>query len=139
MKRLALAALVLFALCTPWSYAQPSRGIQVECVLSTTATTSTLITGCEAPPPGFAIFITDISVYGDAATIAANPATIQSGTGSTCGTGTKIHHMCQHAAVSGCEAHYITPARAVTEGNVCVLDANAGTKNVTIKGYIAAK
>ena len=137
MKRAIWAALILLALFTP-SSAQ-TRGVLVECILTTTATTSTLVTGCNAPGDGYAIWITDISVYGDAATIAANPATVQSGEGSTCGTGTKIHHLCQHAAVSGCEAHFQTASRAVPNGNICVLDANAGTKHVAIKGYVGPR
>jgi hypothetical protein len=140
MKRnVGFGLLVLLALFTGSGDAQTSRGTLVECVLTTTATTSTLITGCEAPPAGFAIYITDISVYGDIVTATATPATIQSGTGATCGTGTKVHYVCQHPAVSGCEAHYQTPARAVPEGNVCILDGTTGSKYVTIKGYIAAK
>jgi hypothetical protein len=138
MRRLALAAIVLLALFTN-TQAQSTRGTLVECVLTTTATTSTLITGCEAPGAGFAIYITDIGVYGDAATATATPAIIQSGTGSTCATGTKIHFYCQHPVTNGCATNFNTAARAAPEGNVCILDGTTGSKFVTIKGYVGPK
>lgn len=110
---------------------------RVACVLTTTATTSTAITGCAAPGAGLSIYITDISVYGGAALGATAAATIQSGTGGTCGSNTTIHHYCQHPATAGCEAHFVVPKKGFANGELCLLDATTGTKFVTISGYVA--
>lgn len=116
---------------------RPDHPNRVNCVLTTAATTSTLITGCSAPGAGLAIYITDVSVYGGVATAATAAATIQSGTGGACGTGTAINYYCQHVATAGCELRSSTPIRAVTNGEVCLLDATVGTKFVRVGGYIA--
>lgn len=110
---------------------------RVACILTTTATTSTAITGCAAPGAGLSIYITDISVYGGAALGATAAAAVQSGTGGTCGSNTVIHHYCQHPATAGCEAHFIVPKKGFANGELCLLDATTGTKFVTVSGYIA--
>jgi hypothetical protein len=142
MKRLRLAVLALLLLpALVWAQAgrprvdttHPNR---VACALTTTATTSTLVTGCAAPGAGLSIYITDISVYGGVALGATAAATVQYGTGGTCGTPT-ITYYCQHPATAGCEAHFVTPKKAAANAEVCLLDATTGTKFITISGFIA--
>ncbi len=131
---------------------QPTRGLftpegvqavtldhprRVSCRLTTSATTSTAITGCTAPGAGLSIYVTDISVYGGVATGATAAASLQYGTGGTCGTGTTIVYDCQHAATAGCEAHFSVPAKAVANSELCLVDATVGTKFISLKGYIA--
>lgn len=110
---------------------------RVKCVITTTATTSTVVTGCAAPAAGLSIYVTDISQYGGITHTATTASTVQSGTGGTCGTATAVLNVCQHDALHGCEAHFITPLRAGTISEVCILDATVGTKWITISGYIA--
>lgn len=110
---------------------------RVKCVLTTTNATSTIVTGCAAPTAGLSIYVTDISQYGGATHTATTASTVQSGTGGTCGTGTTVLNVCQHGALAGCESHYLTPLRAGTISEVCILDATVGTKWITISGYIA--
>lgn len=110
---------------------------RVNCVLTTTNTTSTLITGCSAPGAALSLYLTDISVYGGVAVGATAAATIQSGTGGTCGTGTAINYYCQHVATTGCEANFSTPKKIAANSEVCLVDATVGTKFVTVGGFIA--
>jgi hypothetical protein len=110
---------------------------RINCVLTTTNTTSTLITGCAAPGAGLSIYLTDVFVYGGVAVGATAAATIQSGTGGTCGTGTAINYYCQHVATDGCEAGFMTPKKIAANSEVCLVDATVGTKFVTVGGYIA--
>lgn len=117
-------------------FVDPSHPNRVQCALTTTATTSTLITGCSAPGAGTRIRITDIAVFGGVATGATAAVTIQSGTGGSCGTGTTILEYCQHAATSGCTFNYTSPRVAGDNHEVCLLDATTGTKFITIRGFI---
>jgi hypothetical protein len=116
---------------------RPPANTRVMCRLTTSATTSTAITGCTAPGAGLSLYITDISVYGDVAVTATAAASVQYGTGGTCGAGTTVVYSCQHTATAGCEAHLVTPIKAVANNEVCVLDASVGTKFISIVGYIA--
>lgn len=110
---------------------------RVACALTTTATGSTAITGCAAPGAGLSIYITDISIYGGVAVGATAAATIQWGTGGSCGSGTTVTYYCQHGATDGCEAHFTTPRKAAANSEICILDATVGTKFVTISGHVA--
>lgn len=110
---------------------------RVMCRLTTTATTSTLITGCSAPGAGVSIWITDVSIMGGVATGATAAASIQYGTGGTCGTGTTVVYDCQHSDTSGCSHTFRTPIKVAANSEVCILDATVGTKWVTITGHIA--
>jgi hypothetical protein len=110
---------------------------RVNCRLTTTATSSTAITGCGAPGAGKSIYITDINIMGGVATGATAAASIQYGTGGTCGTGTTVVFDCQHAATAGCTTNLTTPIKAAANSEVCILDATVGTKFVTVTGYIA--
>lgn len=109
---------------------------RVSCRITSSATSSTVVTGCAAPGAGLSIYVTDISVYGGVATGATAAASIQYGTGGTCGTPTIIYD-CQHPATGGCEAHYTTPKKAAANAELCVVDATVGTKFVSVSGYIA--
>ncbi len=110
---------------------------RILCRLTTTATTSTAITGCAAPGAGLSIYITDINIMGGVANAATAAASIQYGTGGTCGTGTTVVFDCQHAATSGCTANLSTPIKAAANSEVCLLDAAVGTKFAAISGFIA--
>jgi hypothetical protein len=118
-------------------FVNPTHPNRVNCRLTTTATSSTAITGCSAPGAGKSIYITDINIMGGVAVGATAAASIQSGTGGSCGTGTAVHFDCQHPATAGCTANLTTPIKAAANAEVCILDATVGTKFVTVTGYIA--
>lgn len=109
---------------------------KVLCRLTTTATTSTLITGCAAPGANLHLYIKDISIMGGVAVGATAAASIQYGTGGSCGTGTTVVYDCQHTATSGCSMNFAEPIRVAANSEICILDATVGTKFVTISGYI---
>ncbi len=117
-------------------HGHPNR---IHCYLNTTATTSTLITGCGAPTQGgFSIYITDVMMSSSAAsTTAANELLqIQSGTGGSCGTPTVIR-AAMNAANDGFEKSYKTPTKVAANAEICILSAMAGTKTVEINGFLA--
>src|SRR6185295_2372465 len=94
-----LAILASLVLAAGPAFAAPNRtpaNTRVVCYLTTTATTSTAITGCAAPGAGLSIYITDISVYGGVANAITAASSVQYGTGGTCGTGTTVVYSCQH-------------------------------------------
>lgn len=139
-----LGALLLTVTALTAQHVRPVQGNEgwaavnrVTCRLTTAATTSTAITGCTAPGAGLSLYVTDISVYGGVATGATAAASVQYGTGGTCGSGTTVVYDCQHAATAGCEAHFVTPRKAAANAELCVVDATVGTKFVNVSGYIA--
>lgn len=111
---------------------------RVRCTINSTAVTSTVVTGCAAPGASLSIYITDISFYNTIAGAAANPFTLQFGTGGTCGTGTTIFWQSWNgAALSGVEVHLTTPLRITANNEVCFLQVGAGTRLVNLAGFIA--
>lgn len=118
-------------------YSRSDHPNRIRCTITTANATSTTVTNCTAPAAGLSIYITDISVYGGVANGVTAAATIQSGTGGNCAATVTILYYCQHAATAGCEAHFLTPIRAGTISEVCILDAAVGTKFVTISGITA--
>jgi hypothetical protein len=108
-------------------------GVRVLCILTTTATTSTQITGCEVSG-ATSIYITDIDIQGGVATGATAPAILQSGTGATCASPVVLKR-CFHPATDGCIDNRTTAIIANAGHGLCLLDATAGTKTVTIGGY----
>lgn len=110
---------------------------RVQCRLTTTATSSTAVTGCTAPGAGVSIYVTDIQICGGVALGATAAASLQWGTAGTCGTGTTVFYDCQHPATSCCTANLTTPIKVAANSEICILDATAGTKFVNISGYKA--
>lgn len=116
-------------------YVNTSHPRAILCNLSTTATTSTQVTGCELVASN-SIWITSITVGGGVATGATAPAIIQSGTSTGC-TGPVVLYRCGHVAQSTCTISFPTPIKATAAHGICLLDATVGTKWVTITGYVA--
>jgi len=116
-------------------YVNTSHPRSIVCNLSTTATTSTQVTGCELVASN-SIYITSITVGGGVATGATAPAIIQSGTSTAC-TGAVVLYRCGHVAQDTCTISFPTPIKATAGHGLCLLDATVGTKWVTITGYIA--
>jgi hypothetical protein len=126
-------------------YERQDHPARFRCNMDSSATTSTVITGCvgsaatlAAPAAGLAYYITDISFYVSVISTTTNRSVLQTGTGGTCGTGTSILWAgYAGTAFTGNEAHFLTPLRATTIGEVCFLNAVAGQKLMTVSGFLA--
>lgn len=117
-------------------YVNPAHPKAINCYLAaSTATTSTQITGCELVA-GQSIYVTSVTLSGDAASTTSNPATLQSGTSTGC-TGPHVLFSCHHAAVSSCTATFPQPIKATVAEGLCLLDGVTGTKTATVTGYLA--
>ena len=116
-------------------YVNTSHPRAVHCVLSTTATTATQVTGCEVVASN-SYYITAVHVAGDILNATATPWQITSGTSTDC-TGATIVVAGYHPAVSGQHLTFPTPIKVTQAHGLCILDATVGTKKVTITGYIA--
>jgi hypothetical protein len=116
-------------------YVNTGHPRSIICNLSTTATSSTQVTGCEVVASN-SIWVTSITVGGGVATGATAPAVIQSGTSTAC-TGPAVFYRCGHPAQSTCTIPF-NPAVKLTQAHgICLLDATVGTKWVTITGFVA--
>ena len=116
-------------------YVNTSHPRTVSCTLTTTATASTQITGCEVVASN-SYYITSVTVAGDAANATATPWILQSGTSTDC-TGPAILVAGYHPAVSTDHATFPTPIKATASHGLCILDGTTGTKKITVTGYIA--
>lgn len=117
-----------------------------SCSMSSTATTSTVITGCfgsvstmVAPGAGLAFYITSYSWGSSIISTTTNFMTLQYGTGGTCGTGTAPFHRGFIPAAFNTLVPDIgdVPIRAGTNAEVCFLHPGAGTRFINIRGYVA--
>lgn len=107
----------------------------VNCVLTTTATTSTQITGCEVVASN-SIYVTGLSMCGDIASATASPVILQSGTSTAC-TGPHILWAGYHPALSCANVQFEPAIKVIVAEGLCILDAIVGTKKATITGYVA--
>lgn len=133
------AILLLVALVTPASHAQPARGDAVRCVVPvSTATTIQAVGGDCAARPGYTLWVTDISFSTNAAGIAADSFnTLKYGTGTTCGTGTTVFWGAFTAAATQATATetFATPMRLPANVDVCWINSTAGSKFLVITGF----
>lgn len=107
----------------------------INCVLTTTATTSTQITGCEVVASN-SIYITAMGLCGDIANATATPAILQSGTSTAC-TGPHILWSGYHPALSCINMQFNPPIKATVAEGLCILDGTTGTKKANIVAYVA--
>lgn len=133
------AILLLVALVTPTSHAQPARGDLVNCTVAvSTATTITAVGGQCAARAGYTLWITDIAFSTNAAGIAADSFnTLKYGTGTTCGTGTTVLWGAFTAAATQAVVvqHFTTPMRLPVNVDLCWINSTAGSKFLVITGF----
>lgn len=113
---------------------------RIRCTTVTSvATVITAMGGsCAAPGAGLSIYITDILFDASAAGIAADAfPTLKFGTGGTCGTGTTVFWGALSAAAVSKNEHLVTPIKITANNEVCWISSTAGSKFITILGYIA--
>lgn len=107
---------------------------ELHCYVTTTATTSTQITGCEVST-GKSIYITTACVGGDILSATATPFTIQSGTSTAC-TGPHVLWSGWHPALTSYCTTFPTPLKVTVSEGLCILDATTGSKAAAISGYV---
>lgn len=110
-----------------------------NCATTSTATTSTVLTGCGAPGAGLTRYITGIDWSSSTISTTANFMTIQYGTGAVCGTGTTVIYLdFQAPAFSGARPNIgTTPIRIGTNTDLCFLHPGAGRRLINVRGYVA--
>ena len=112
----------------------------IRCIVTvSTATTLTAVGDpCDAPGAGLAVYITDVSFGSSAASTTAADSfpTLKEGTGGTCGTGTAVIWTAMSEANTTVQDHRIRPLRVTANNEVCWIHSVAGSKVITITGYI---
>jgi hypothetical protein len=111
-----------------------------NCAMTSTATTSTVITGCGAPGAGLTRYVTGFEWNSSIISTTTNFMTLQYGTGANCGTGTTVIYRGFAApAFSQAGPHTVgtTPIRLGTNTDLCFLHPGAGTRLVNVRGYVA--
>lgn len=118
----------------------PASRTIIRCtVVASTATTLQAVGGsCVAPGARRALYITDIimgsSVISSTAADAA--LTLKAGTGGTCGSATVSLLSTPALANTSVTMHLMTPLELPTNNELCWIHSPAGTKWLTILGYI---
>lgn len=127
-------------------YQRPDHPQRFSCTMTSTATTSTIITGCTgaggtttaSPGAGLRRYITDFTYNSSIISTTANFMTLQTGTGATCGTGTVvIHRASNSAAFQQVPESFRSPLFTAAAVDLCFLHPGAGTRQITINGFIA--
>lgn len=119
-------------------YARLDHVNRIRCTISSTATTSTIVTGCSAPGAGLSIYLTGINWSSSIISTTANFMRIQSGTGGACGTATTVLYDGYIQAAFGSQSWTLnTPIKATANHEICFVHASAGTRLVNLTGFIA--
>lgn len=110
----------------------------VRChTLVSTATTLTALTGCAAVT-GQSYYVTDV-IFGTSvvtSTAADSQLTLKYGTGGTCGTGTTVFWSAMALASTTVVTSTQAPIRIPRGNELCWIASPAGTKSVTVLGYL---
>lgn len=110
---------------------------RVNCAITSTATTSTLVTRCSAPGAGLSIYITSLQWSSSIISTTTNFMLIQDGTGGTCGTSTAVRYRGFALAFTTVPVVFNTPIKVDANSEICFLHPGAGTRFVSIQGFIA--
>lgn len=120
------------------AYSRQDHPNRIACNVLSTATTSTIVTGCSAPGAGLSIYLTSLQWHSSIISTTTNFMTIQSGTGGNCGASVDVlYRGYAQVAFSGREAVFQTPIKAPANEEICLLHPGAGTRLVSIQGFIA--
>lgn len=150
MKKLLLSLLITAALAFPFLVMLPTSqsvaaqqagiGIPFNCVVTvSTATTLQAVGGDCAATAGLAHYVTSLSFATNAGAIAADSFnTLKYGTGGTCGTGTTIWWagMTTAATQQTLTQVFPTPILIPVANEICWINSTAGSKFITIQGYL---
>lgn len=143
MRRLIVRVLGLVLFSASAVHAQvvdPATRDTFRCtVVASTATTLQAFGGsCVAPGTRKALYITDIIMGSSviSSTTADSALTLKTGTGGTCGSGTQSVLTIPALANTSVVTNLITPMRLPANNELCWIHSPAGTKWLTILGYI---
>lgn len=119
---------------TPANVNIAEKSDALNCYVTTTATTSTQITGCEVST-GKSIYITTACVSGDIANATATPFTLQSGTSTAC-SGPHVIWSGWHPALTNYCVNFPTPIKVTVSEGLCILDGVTGSKSALVSGFV---
>lgn len=137
------AAIVALLPHQPKVHAQQFSGANaINCVVTvSTATTIQAVGGnCVAPGSIYRLYITDVQFSASASGITADSfPTLKTGTGGTCGSNTSVVWTAFTAAAAQASVvqDFTTPIKLPLNQELCWIESTAGSKTVTINGYIA--
>ena len=141
MKILILLILLLLPAAYLWSAPGPvatdQRATWFNCTMISTATALTELNGCAVLTSGQSRYITSIAWSSSIISTTTNFMLIQSGTGTACATGTASHYADFALAFTSVQVHFLTPIKTAANAAICFIHPGAGTRNVTVTGYIA--
>lgn len=120
------------------AYTRNDHPSRVNCNITSTETTSTTITGCTAPAAGLSIYIQSLQWSSSIISTTTNFMTIQDGTGGNCGANVTVHYRGYiPAAFNSVNINFIPPIKVDAASEVCLLHPGAGTRLVSLQGWIA--
>lgn len=142
--RRALLIVLLFAVAIPleiyrqslWPVHAQNTGRTFNCTMVSTATSLTEITGCAAIS-GQRYHITAINWSSSIISTTTNFMLLQSGTGTACATGTTSRYAAFALAFTDVSANFPTPISLGSGEAICFVHPGAGTRNITVTGFIA--
>lgn len=112
--------------------------VNFQCIMTSTAVVSTVITGCTSPGAGLKRYITNISYNNSIVATTTNFMTIQYGTGSNCATGpVVIYRQANSVAFLAVSEGFVQPLETAAATDICFLHPGAGTRLINITGYVA--
>lgn len=111
---------------------------RLNCIISSTATSSTTVTGCEAPSiAGRSIYLRSLQWYSSIISTTSNFMTIQDGTGGNCASAVTVRYNgFTSIAFGGDSVEFNEPVKIDANSEVCFLHAGAGTRFVNIQAYV---
>lgn len=135
MKKLFLVISLVALLIAARADAQ-NTGRSFSCHMTSTATTLTMITGCDVIA-GNRYIITDIVSTASVISTSANYFILSSGTGTNCGTTNTARYGAMSLAFTTVSTELKTPIATGVAEMLCFTHAATGTKDITINGFIA--
>jgi len=118
--------------------AQRGRGGEFNCVITSTATTLTEITGCAVLETGQRRYITGIKWSSSIISTTTNFMTLQYGTGTACATGTTTVYVGSIGTAfdEAGPGALATPIMTSANAALCFVHPGAGTRYVNVTGFI---
>lgn len=141
MKRfLSICALILLlttqSIAAPGTLQNDTRSTWFSCHMVSTATTLAMITGCDVVT-GSKYYITSVVVASSVISTSSNYFILSSGTGTNCGTTNTARYGAMSLAFTTVSQDFPVPIISAASEMLCFIHAAAGTKDITITGYLA--
>jgi len=138
---LVLCLLVPAASAQPPPFGGALNAPRFNCVVTNNAATILTAVGgqCVAPAAGMSLHITSVTASASviSSVTADNYFSLKSGTGAVCVTGTAVVWNAYTLALAPVHALFPTAIKVAPASDLCWMHAAAGSKHLTITGYIA--